>query len=264
MTSAVAQRIPIDPRMGRRRAEVARARGRRRLQVLVALGAVMCLAVAFMSVAYYTPLLAARHVRVVGAVHTPPSAVLRVSGLAGHPPLMTVNPGAEAARLETLPWVAAATVERRWPDSVVVRVVERTPVAAVALPAGSKPAWALVDGTGRVLEWRSAAPAGLAQLLSPASVGRPGSDLAAAARPGLVVASALGALSGSVHEVRVSTDGQVTLGLSGGTVAVLGSDDDLGPKLAALRSVMVGAPPPGPETIDVTVPGDPTVGPPQS
>jgi cell division protein FtsQ len=263
MSSAVAQRIPVDPRIDQRRTEVARARSRRRLRLLFVLGGVAVLALATVSVAYYTPLFAARHVRVVGAVHTPASQVVRVAGLAGHPPLMAVNGGADAARLEALPWIATATVERRWPDSVVVRVVERAPMAAVARPAGSQAPWALVDGTGRVLEWTQTAPPGLVQLHAPASVGRPGSQLAAPARPGLAVASALGALESSVHEVRVSSDGEVTLVLSGGVTAVLGSDDELGPKLAALRSVLAGAPPTGPETIDVTVPGEASVGPAQ-
>ena len=263
MSSALAQRIPVDPRIDRRRTEVARARSRRRRRLLFVLGGVVGLGVTAVSVAYYTPLFAARHVRVEGAVHTSASQVVRVAGLAGHPPLLAVNGGGDAARLEALPWVATASVERRWPDSVVVRVVERAPVAAMARPAGSQAAWALVDGTGRVLDWTETAPPGLVQLYAPASVGRPGSQLAAPARPGLAVASALGALRSSVHEVRVSSDGEVTLVLSGGVVAVLGSDDELGPKLAALRSVLAGAPPTGPETVDVTVPGEATVGPAQ-
>ncbi len=263
MSSAVAQRIPVDPRIDQRRAEVARARGRRRLRLLVVLGTVVGVAVTAVSVAYYTPLFAARHVRVVGTVHTPASQVVRVAGLSGHPPLMAVNGGADAARLEALPWIASATVQRRWPDSVVVRVVERVPVAVMARPAGSQGAWALVDGTGRVLAWTQTAPPGFLQLRSSVSAGRPGSTLAASARPGLAVASALGALRGSVHEVRVSSDGEVTLVLSGGVVVVLGTDDELGPKLAALRSVLAGAPPTGPETIDVTVPGEASVGPAQ-
>jgi cell division protein FtsQ len=260
VSTGLAQRLPMDPRIGRRRAEVARARGRRRRRLLVALGATVVLGVAALAVAYYTPVLSARHVRVVGAVHTPVSAVVRGAGLAGHPPLLAINGSAAAARLARLPWVARATVTRHWPDTVVVRVVERTPVALAPTGAPGRP-WALVDGTGRVLEWVST-PWDLPRLSSSARAGRPGSDLPPAARPAVVVASSLGALASSVRTVSVSTGGAVTLGLSDGVVAVLGSDDVLGPKLAALRSVLVGAPPTGPETIDVTVPGDPTVGPP--
>ena len=52
----------------------------------------------------------ARVVTVVGSVHTPAAEIEAVAGLAGHPPMVDVDPGAAAARLERLPWVRSATV----------------------------------------------------------------------------------------------------------------------------------------------------------
>jgi cell division protein FtsQ len=250
----------MDPRIGRRRAAVTRAQGRRRLHVVVVGVVVVALAVAALIV-LHTSLFSARHVRVVGAQHTGRSRVLRVAGLVGGPPLIDVSSGADVARLEALPWVAHASVARHWPDSVVVRVVERVPVAAVA--AGDRTGeTVLVDATGRVLARVTAAPAGLPVLSSPARPGRPGTTLGPAARPGLLVADdARRILPGRVRGVAVDAGGAVVLDLGSGVRATLGPASAAGSKLAALASVLAGAPPTGPELIDVSVPGEPTVAP---
>jgi hypothetical protein len=93
--------------------------------------------------------------------------------------------------------------------------------------------------------------------------GPPGTDLAGAARPVLVVASALPAtIVGRVQQVAVDARGMVTLRLGGRLSALLGSTEDLQAKLVAVASVLAGAHVSGPAMIDVTVPDEPTVGPP--
>ncbi len=259
MTAPVRTRPTVHPRIGHRRVAVTRARGRRRLKGVAVLGGVVVVAVAALSV-LHSPLFSARHVTVRGAHHVSVQQVLGTARLAGAPPLLDVNAGADAARLESLPWVARASVVRRWPDSVVVTVHERVPVAVVA-PSASGTGFALVDGGGHVIEWLPAAPTGLPVLDSPAVAGRPGTVLGSSAAPGLAVASAvLASLPGRVQTVTVS-GGTVRLELGGGVEVVVGRAVSLGSKMAALRSVLSGAPPKGPETIDVTVPGEPTVGP---
>ncbi|HXX91965.1 MAG TPA: FtsQ-type POTRA domain-containing protein [Acidimicrobiales bacterium] len=235
---------------------VTRARGRRRLRVAIAVATTVALAAGTVAL-LFSGLFSARHVTVRGSLHTPAPVVLATAGLDASPPLVEVDPGAAAARLERLPWVARATVVRRWPDSVTVTVVERVPVAAVDRRGGV----ALVDASGRVLAWPAAAPAGLPLLAAPVGVGRPGSTLGAGARPGLTVAAALPpALARRVQGVDVGRDGTVTLDLGSGLRAELGAPSTLGAKLEALASVLAGAQPHGPALIDVTVPDEPLVG----
>ena len=175
------------PAHRQRRAAVTRRRGRRRLVVVVCLAALAAAAVGGWFLVH-SRWLSARVVTVVGSVHTPP-AEIAVAGLAGHPPMVDVDPGAAAARLERLPWVRSATVQRQWPDGVRVTVVEETPVAALAPPAGdpggagASGAWALVDRDGRVLADRPAPPAGLVRLETPARPGAPGAGWRPPPRP---------------------------------------------------------------------------------
>jgi cell division protein FtsQ len=61
--------------------------------------------------------------------------------------LLRYNPEAARQRVEALPWVWRATVTRVLPDTVEVRVTERTPIA-LWLREGSA---SLVDGEGREL-----------------------------------------------------------------------------------------------------------------
>jgi cell division protein FtsQ len=200
-------------------------------------------------------------VRVVGAVHTPASEIVSAAGLAGHPPLLDVDPGAAAARLDRLPWISSATVSRRWPDGVVVTVTERHPVAAAA--TGSRGGgWALVDRTGRVLADLAAPPAGLVHLVAPGSPGAPGSELGRAAAPGLQVAATLPqAFSAQVTEVQVARNGQVTLALTTPVTVELGTATQLHAKYEDVAATLAGAHLVAGDVVDVRVPDSPTVGP---
>ncbi|HUY63168.1 MAG TPA: FtsQ-type POTRA domain-containing protein [Acidimicrobiales bacterium] len=245
----------MDRRIGQRRAAVIRARGRRRLKVVVGLLVVTALAVGAEALAH-SAWLSARHLVVVGAVHTPPAEVLRAAGLSTHPPLAGLDPGAEAVAVQGLPWVERATVERRWPDTVVVDIVERVPVAAVPTARGGE--FALVDASGRVVQWSMTAGP-LPLLRSPAAPGRPGSTLGSGAGPGLAtVSAAMAIVPGRVHGVAVAADGSVTLDLGSGIQVLVGADTGLTAKLDALASLLAGVAPTGPEVIDVRVPGEPT------
>lgn len=257
MSAATGTRPPIDPRIRARRTAVTRARGRRRLSGLV-VGLVVLVVVAGTLALLHSPLFSARHVTVRGEAHTPRAAVVAAAGLRDHPPLVDVSPGAAARRIEALPWVATATVTRRWPDAVAVRITERRAVAVVAGPAGV----ALVDATGRVLAVQPDAPAALPALDGVGRPAAPGRQLGPAAGPALSVAARLPvALRGPVRSVTVAAGGEVTLGLTGGLTATLGSTEDLTAKFESLAAVLAGAQPKGPAVIDVSVPSEPLVGP---
>ena len=119
----------IDPRIRQRRVAIARRQGRRRLRIVIAV-AIIVVVVAGGFGLLHTGFFSAKKVAVTGShPHTPTATILSVAGLAGHPPLISVNSGAVAAKLERLPWIASARVSRNWPDHVTIAVTERVAVA---------------------------------------------------------------------------------------------------------------------------------------
>lgn len=65
--------------------------------------------------------------------------------------LLAVDPWAIKKRLEALPWVRSAAVERRYPNTLLVTLVERTPIARFRDKAGT----VLVDETGALIKVQS-------------------------------------------------------------------------------------------------------------
>jgi cell division protein FtsQ len=262
------ERPPVDPRIWTRRVAVTRARGRRRLRIVLAGLAVCALGGAAFGMVH-SSVFGAKHLSVTGAVHTPAGEILSAAGLLTHPPLVDIDPAVSANHIEALPWIQSARVSLHWPDSVSVAVTERRPVAAVlvggnGLGVSGKTAhmWVLVDASGRVLADTGARPAGLLTLDVPAAPGSPGTALAAADEPGVAVAASLPAtLARRVAVIDVDAQSGVTLGISGGLEAVIGAPDELRAKYIALASVLAGAPLQGGEEIDVSVPQEPAVGP---
>src|SRR5262249_8593817 len=64
-----------------------------------------------------------------GRDETTSSQVLSAVGVRLGDPIFSVDLEAARARLLTLPWVATATIERRLPDTIYVRITETTPLA---------------------------------------------------------------------------------------------------------------------------------------
>jgi len=96
-----------------------------------------------------------RDIVVEGTQRLSPDAVRAASGLEpGLRSIFTINAREVAERLLRHPWIAAATVRPRPPHAMLIRIRERTPVAAT--PAA--PGFALLDGAGRVLEVREVRP----------------------------------------------------------------------------------------------------------
>lgn len=57
------------------------------------------------------------------------AAVREALGVASGAPILAVDPAEARRRLETIAWVRSASVERRLPDTLYVRLVERQPLA---------------------------------------------------------------------------------------------------------------------------------------
>jgi len=73
--------------------------------------------------------LAVRDVLVEGRVHTDPRDLRAVLDARRGAAILAFDPYAAKAELEQLPWVRRATVERRLPDTIFVRLEERIPLA---------------------------------------------------------------------------------------------------------------------------------------
>jgi cell division protein FtsQ len=72
---------------------------------------------------------AVREVNAVGRVRTGKEALRAQLGIEVGQPILALDPDAARTRLEALPWVARASVERLLPDRVEVRLIERQPLA---------------------------------------------------------------------------------------------------------------------------------------
>jgi cell division septal protein FtsQ len=252
-------RVPrrrMDPRISARRTAVIKQQGRRRLVVLgVALGVSLLIVGGWFLV--HTSLFSARSVSVTGNVHETTALVVAQAGLAGHPPLLDVNAGAAAARLEQLPWVRAATVRVSWPDGVHIAVTEETARFTASTPAGK---WELLSNDGRVLGDSATRPPGLLLLTVPQPPGVPGTLLSTKDAPGLRVASSLPAsFVGQVTGVTVEPAGWVQLALTTPIVVDIGNAVELTAKYEDVSSILAAASLHNGDVIDVSVPDAPTV-----
>ena len=72
---------------------------------------------------------AVEDVLVSGRERTTQQSILKTLGLARGIPILAIDPEAGRQRLESLPWIARATVERRLPNIIRIGLVERRPMA---------------------------------------------------------------------------------------------------------------------------------------
>jgi cell division protein FtsQ len=87
-------------------------------------------------------------VMVEGRHETSAQDLLAALGAKRGVPLLALDLAAARQRLEALPWVRSASVERRWPELVFVRIEERSPLALWQSGGKIK----LVDREGKVIE----------------------------------------------------------------------------------------------------------------
>lgn len=98
---------------------------------------VLCLAVlggsilAFYRYAQASDYFAVKQLRVDGANVLRPEYVVSVAGVTNEDNVVFLNLGRIQDRVESIPYVRACEVTRAFPDTVVIRIEERTPVATV-------------------------------------------------------------------------------------------------------------------------------------
>jgi cell division protein FtsQ len=153
----------VDPALVLRRRALRRSEGKRRLAVLVGAIAILLLPAGYWAL-QHSSVFSASRVMVTGA--TPRvDALVRAAvarDVAGQS-LLQVNASTLAARLEALPDVRAARVDRAFPHTVAVTVVMER---AVAFVRDGKARY-VVSSDGRVLRSVPRAPAQLPRLLFP-------------------------------------------------------------------------------------------------
>jgi len=138
--------MTIDPRLIERRRAVAEDRAARDVgRLLRMLSLAACLGLATWLA--FSPWLSVDNVRTAGIARSAARSVLAESGVVAGAAMITLRPGSVEQALEADPWVRDAEVGRRWPDEVIVRVVEREPAAWVETAEG----WARRDIDGAAL-----------------------------------------------------------------------------------------------------------------
>jgi len=251
-----ARPIDLDPRFRRRRIEVRRREGRRRLMVIGGILAVAGSAGVGWG-ALRSPLLDVDRVRVTGAVRTPVAEVLAASGVRPGMALVDVDAETAATTAARLPWVLRVRVIRDWPASVSVQVTEREPVAVARVGDRS---WALIDGDGRVLDSVAEPPPGLPTVSAGSPVGPSGTRLDPAWAPVLSVAtSAPSQLRGRLSAVVEAEGGGVELRLAPDGVVRFGPPEQVGEKFTAVATVLAQVDTDDLAVLDVRIPRSPVL-----
>lgn len=92
--------------------------------------------------------LAVQEITVVGRDRTAVADIMTALGARRGTPILTVDPAAARGRLEALPWVGKAVVERRLPSALHVEIEERQPLALWQLDGDVR----LIDGIGETID----------------------------------------------------------------------------------------------------------------
>lgn len=165
-------------------------------------------------VVFFSPVLGVREVEITGNNRIPAEQVRQVVGVRTGTPLATVDIAGVEQRVRAMREVESATVERGWPGTLHVSVVERVPAAAVPMGVTT----AIVDRYGVVLQEVAVAPPRLPVLrVQRAAVDDP------ATRAGLTVLRALPeSVLQRLRELRVPSPRSITLKLTDGRTVVWG------------------------------------------
>ncbi|MPQ99272.1 FtsQ-type POTRA domain-containing protein [Modestobacter sp. I12A-02628] len=197
-----------------------------------------------------SPLLSVRGVAVDGARTLTAEEVRTAAGVTPGQALLRVDTDAVAARVAALPPVASVEVVRGWPDSVVITLTERLPVAVVEQDGVRS----LVDRTGTLYDTVTGpAPDGVV----PLDVPSPGTGDRATRAAVQVLTTLPDPVRASVTDVVATGADDVTLTLTGGRTVLWGGQGDPERKArvlaALLAQIEAGTLEPA-STIDVSVP----------
>lgn len=218
----------------------------RGLKLLLWAALVSVLAVSLGLVLYFTPIMSARNVVVAGLAALPEDQVLAAAAVAPGTPLLQINTDAVAERVATIRRVASARVQRDYPSTLRITVVERVPVVVKDYPDGPH----LFDRDG--VDFATEPPPPTLPYLDADNPG-PNDPATQAA---LEVMMALPPdVVGQVGRVAAPSVASITLTLTDGRVVVWGTTDRTKEKALKLAALLTQ---PG-RTYDVSSPDLPTV-----
>ncbi|MEV0596466.1 cell division protein FtsQ/DivIB [Nonomuraea cavernae] len=166
---------------------------------------------------FWSPVLGVRSIEIVGNLTVPSDQIERQAGVAKLHPLATVDLDEVESRVMAIRQLATAKIDRVWPGTLKIEVIEREPVAA--LYVGGKAA--VVDGHGVVIEVRDMAP----PLLPVLKVERPAAGDPATMAALQVIRGLPGSLAGKVRQVRATSAEDVSFDLSDGRTVIWGGSD---------------------------------------
>lgn len=219
---------------------------RRRRAWLIGAGSVLSVSAALLAIAY-SPLMALREVRVEGAARIPVAEIQAAFGEDLGTPLPLITSGDVRQALEGFPLIETYSTETLPPGTLVLRIVERTPVGVVETPEGLE----LVDAAGVVIDRPAERPEGQ-PVISAGPVTSAGFRSAAA-----VIRSLPADVRGQIVRATAETKNDVRLELAGGGTVVWGSADESNVKATVLASLMRSAPPGTVAQYDVSAPMSP-------
>lgn len=195
---------------------------------------------------YFTPIMSARTIDITGLSTLTQDEVHQAAAVSPETPLLQIDTDTVAERVATIPRVASARVQREYPSTLRITVVERIPVVAKDYPDGSH----LFDRDG--VDFATAPPPpGLPYL----DADTPGpTDL-----PTLAALQVLTALrpevAGQVSRIAAPSVASITLTLIDGREVIWGTTDRTDEKALKLGALLTQ---PG-HTYDVSSPDLPTV-----
>lgn len=99
--------------------------------MLLGVGAVVVIVVALVLVAFFTPLMSVRNTTIDGAKGVQSGEILHAADVPSGTPLLRVDTRVVAQRVAAIASIESARVQREYPSSLRITVVERRPTARV-------------------------------------------------------------------------------------------------------------------------------------
>ncbi|MGR0320455.1 FtsQ-type POTRA domain-containing protein [Agromyces sp. ZXT2-3] len=222
----------------------------RRATWITVLASVVGLAAAAVAIAY-SPLMALREVRVEGASRIAAAEVRAAFADRVGTPLPLIAPDEVQRALSQFPLIETYSTETVPPGTLVVRIVERTPVGVIDTSGGL----VSVDAAGVVVERLDAQPDELPMIEVEGGVDDP-AFLAA----GRALRSLPADLRGAISTASAASSDDVRFELESGATVIWGSPDEAALKTSVLQDLMAAVPPDQVGRYDVSAPLNPVTG----